>query len=200
MFPKQLIAAPTEEPVSFIEAQERLRLPPDQDAAMIEAHIRSARQFVEEITWRALVTQTWDVFPQRFYGDRFALPLGKVQSVTYLKYTYSSGVETTVSSSDYHVDTVSEPGQIVLAYGKQWPSATLKAVNPIVIRGVFGYGAATAVPQPIKDAILLLVAHRYSHPEPVIVSDRAGARETELPYGIWPLLAPYDARRLYGCR
>lgn len=184
MYPRQLITAPTQEPVSLLELREQMQMPTEEDNALIESYAKAAREYVEGISWRALVTQTWDIYPPCFNGDRFRLPFGRLQSVTYVKFTDTSDTQTTVSSGDYHVDTVSEPGQIVLAYGKSWPTATLRTVNPIVIRAVFGYGLAADVPQIFKDAIRLLAAHRYSNREPVVVSDRAGVREQELPFGV----------------
>lgn len=192
VFPRSLITAPTEEPVSLLQMQEELKFPPEDDNALISAKITGARTHIENLTSRALVTQTWDIYPPRFCGDRFELPLGKLQSITYIKYTDINGIQTTISADDYHVDTISEPGQIVLAYGKSWPSATLKTSLPIVIRGVWGYGAPIDVPQPLKDAILLLAVHRYSHPEPIVISDRSGAREIEMPHGVLALIAPYQ--------
>jgi uncharacterized phiE125 gp8 family phage protein len=57
-----------------------------------------------------------------------------------------------------------------------------------VIRAPFGYGAtAASVPQPLKQAIMLLAAHWNEHREPVLT----GGNPTTLPFGIECLIAPY---------
>lgn len=191
-FPRSLVTAPTAEPISLMQAREHLQNPPEDDNALIDALLSTARMHIENITGRALMTQTWDVYPPDFYGDAICLPLGVLQSVTYIKYTDTAGTQTTVTASDYHVDAISEPGKIVLAYGISWPDTTLKTSNPIVVRGVFGYASASLVPAPLKHAILLLLGHYYSNREPVVVSDRAGAREIEMPHTVMALIAPYQ--------
>ena len=85
-----------------------------------------------------------------------------MQSVTFIKYKDSAGVLQTLAASDYVVDAYSEPGLIFLAYGKSWPSAYPEA-NAVQIRFAAGYGAASAVPQEAKHAILLKVADLYEH-------------------------------------
>ncbi len=164
-----------------------------QDDATISGFITTVRQWIEEITGRLLMTQTWDIYLEKFpCGDEdIELPFAPLQSVTYLKYTDSANAESTFSSSYYHVDTISEPGKIVLAYGQSWPTATLKTSNPIVIRAVFGYASAAAVPGPLKQAILLLIEHYYTNRGLVVISDRAGAQSVELPMSVSGLIAPY---------
>lgn len=192
IFPRSLVTAPTAEPISLMQAFEHLQNPPEEDSGIIDGMISAARVHIENVTGRALMTQTWDVYPPNFCGDAISLPLGKLQSVTYIKYTDTAGTQTTVTASDYHVDAISEPGKIVLAYGASWPSTTLKTSNPIVVRGVFGYASASLVPAPLKHAMLLLLGHYYSNREPVVVSDRAGAREVEMPHTVQALIAPYQ--------
>jgi len=192
MYPRKLITAPTSEPISLAEARAHLNDPPPQDDALISAIISTARQWIEDVTGRLLMTQTWDVYLPAFPCDEdIDLPFGPLQSVTYLKYTDSANAETTFSSAYYHVDTISEPGEIVLAYQQVWPTATLKTSNPIVIRAVFGYASAALVPAPLRQAILLLIEHYYTNRGLVVISDRAGARDVELPMSVSALIAPY---------
>lgn len=192
-YPRTLITAPTVEPVSLAEARAHLQEPPQQDDGLIAGLVITARTLLEQITLRAFVNQTWDVFLEEFPDDEeIYLPFGKVQSVTYLKYTDSDNTQTTFSSSYYHVDTASEPGELVLAYGQVWPTVVLKTSNPIVIRAVFGYGSAgTDVPYPLRQAILLLVEHYYNNRGVAVISDRAGARDVTLPWTIEALIGPY---------
>ncbi len=172
-----LQTGPTKEPVTLVEAFYQLRLfvpgeAPEShtDAAYVAGLITAARNYVENITRRALITQTWDYYRDSWpAGDRFELPYAPLQSVTSVKYTDTDGDETTLTvSTDYVVDTASEPGAIVLPYGETWPADQLNPKTPIVVRFVCGYGDDAAnVPEEIKHAILLLVAHWYTNRLPV---------------------------------
>ena len=116
----------------------------------------------ESFQGRAYVTQTWDLYSDAFPGGCIRLPLPSLQAVTFIKYKDSAGVLQTLTASDYVVDAYSEPGLIFLAYGKSWPSTYPKA-NAVQIRFVAGYGAASAVPQETKHAVLLKAADLYEH-------------------------------------
>ena len=134
--------------------------------AILTTLITAARQRVEAITCRALILQTWDgwldVFPRRPF---IRLPFGQIQSVTSIAYTDSAGTVTTMTvTTDYLVDSSSEPGRIVLPYAVSWPSpSSLTTVNPIAIRWICGYGAtAASVPAAIRTAIKMIVADLYA--------------------------------------
>ena len=184
--------APATEPVTVTEAKSHLRqLDNVMSDAYITALIIAAREKVEEDTGRALVTQTLDVYYDALpCSSALLLPKGKLQSVTSLKYYDTANVEATFSSASYLVDTSSEPARIVLNDGYDWPSTTLRAANAVIVRGVFGYGAAAAVPQALKQAILLLVGSMFEHREQVIVSQFAG-QFLMVPFGYDQLIAPY---------
>jgi uncharacterized phiE125 gp8 family phage protein len=72
----------------------------------------------------------------------------------------------TVSASDYLVDTVREPGRIVLKDGKSWPADTLREVNGVVVRYVAGYGAEPKhVPEAIRMWMKVQLGHWYENRE-----------------------------------
>jgi len=186
-----LTSAPASEPVSLTEVKQQLRLAaPDEEAiytdedSRLNGFIKAAREQVEHICRRALITQTWtinlDGWPS---GNEIVLPFPPLVSVTSVKYTDVDAVQTTFT--DYSVDT-GTPGKIVLDYGETWPSATLRPRSPIEIIFVAGYGASTAVPESIRQAILMLVGHLYENREsttPITIS--------EVPYSVNALLASY---------
>lgn len=166
------VTAPAEVPVTLAAAKKHLRyLATDQDD-LILALVHAATQHLEGrhgILGRALVTQTWeariDAFPCRA-GGRIELPMPPLQSVTSVKYLDDAGVEQTVPAGDYSVDAQHMIGRIRPAYGKIWPQ-TLADDGAVRIRFVAGYGAAAAVPDPLKQAILLLVGHWWLNREAV---------------------------------
>jgi uncharacterized phiE125 gp8 family phage protein len=66
-------------------------------------------------------------------------------------------------------------------------------VNGIEIDLTAGYGAAPEdVPGPIRQALLLLVAHWYEHRDPIEIGSQAAA----IPADVSQLLNPFRAVRL----
>lgn len=183
----KLITAPATEPVTLTEAKAHLRVDFSDDDTYIGVLITAARQWAEEFTRRAFVTQTWDLTGDTWpAGDRIVLPLGNLQSVTSVTGTDESGTVTTVSSSSYVVDTSGEPGRIVLKSASAWPSTTVRP-GGFAVRFVCGYGAAAAVPEAVKAGIKLLIGHLYENREDVVV----GVMATQVPMGARALLWPY---------
>lgn len=131
---------------------------------LLNAINTAAREHVEDITRRQIMTATWDYFLDAFpSGNAIVLPFGNLASVTSVKYKEDDGVETTmVVTTEYLVETNGEDfGRIVLPYGETWPSFTAYPSNPISIRFVCGWTTAALVPARIKSAIKLLCADMY---------------------------------------
>lgn len=142
--------------------------PVSQVDTMLAAIITAAREHVEDITGRALLSQTWDCYLDAWPDtDRIVLPFGNLQSVTSVTYTDTAGDATTMAvTTDYLVETNGEHnGAIVLPYGVSWPSVTLYPSNPIAIRIVCGWETAALVPYKIKAALLLIIADLFVNRE-----------------------------------
>lgn len=160
----QLITAPLVEPVDLASAKLHLRVDSTDDDDLIESLITTAREYVEDITRRKCLTQTWDYCLQAWpTGNYFKLPFGNLQSVTSVKWKDDAGTESTlVVTTDYLVETNGEQcGRIVLPYAQTWPSGTLYPSNPITTRFVCGWTEAALMPSRIKSAILLVLAKLY---------------------------------------
>lgn len=130
--------------------------------------IYTAREHIEDVTRRGLLTQTWDYYLDEFPSeDFFKLPFGNLQTVTHIKYTDSDGTETELTeNTDYIVETNGDQcGRIVLPYGESWPSFTAYPSNPIVVRFVCGWTTAALVPYKIKSAMKMICADLYSNRE-----------------------------------
>lgn len=190
--------APTDEPVTEIEAKHQIRLDEADDAPNLVNYIASARRYVEEQTRRQLVTATWklklDDFPisdaavsrnYPFFGSdrRISLPRPPLQSVTEITYIDTAGVSQILAATVYDVDTFSEPGRIALAFDQQWP-VRRKQIDAVTIEFVCGYGAVDAVPATFKQMVLLLVDHSWQQRSPITV----GTIVAELPFGLQALL------------
>lgn len=76
-----LVTPPTEEPIDLASALAHLRVDVPDDDDLIESMITAARQHVEDITRRALLTQTWEYFlPGWPACNHIKLPFGNLQS------------------------------------------------------------------------------------------------------------------------
>ena len=156
------IAAPASEPLDLATAKLHCRVDGTDEDALITALIVAAREQAEHETGRALITQTWelvhDVFP-----EAFVLRKSPIQSVVSLKYLDSAtGAEQTLDPADYLLDKDNEPGYLVPAYGKAWPSS-YGVPNAVRLRYVCGYANAAAVPQAIKQWMLLAIGTMYEN-------------------------------------
>lgn len=188
----QVSIPPVEEPLTLDEAKAQCRVDVADDDTLITALIVAAREYCEARDWRAYVTQTLDLYLDAWpVGSQIELPRPPVQSVTSITYTDEDGTAATISASDYVLDTVTEPGRIVLKSNISWPSVTLQIVNGIVVRYVAGYGLAVAVPQRIKQAMLLLVGHWYENREQTTV----GAVSRSIEFAVESLLGVERAFR-----
>lgn len=181
----KIITAPASEPVDLASAKAQLRVDWVTEDTQISSYILAAREYCEGFQNRAYITQSWDLWLDGWPSeDRFNVPLPPLQSVTSIKYYDTANVETTLPAADYFVDDKSEPGRVVLAYGKTWPSTTLRPANGVVVRFTAGYGLAAAVPQKVKQAILLLVTLMYEKRLPVVEGKIVG----EVPFAVSSLL------------
>lgn len=180
-----LQTAATIEPVTLDQAKKQCRVTIDDDDTYITDLITVARQMAEKHQARAYNTQTWRLYLAAFPASEYIeLPWPPLQSVTHVKYTDSGGTQSTFASTEYIVDTDSEPGRIVLGYNKSWPTDTLQPGNAVEIQYVAGYGATVAsVPAHIRQGVLMWVAHMYEYREPV-----ADVAAHEIPFHVQTIL------------
>jgi uncharacterized phiE125 gp8 family phage protein len=146
----------------------QLRITHGYEDALLTRFIRSSVEFVEMYTQRALVTQTWRLYQDAFKRRPFRLPKSPVQAVTSIKYYNMANVLTTLDPLTYEVDTVSEPARVRARYGQFWPP-TMPRVNAVEIQFDAGYGAASAVPERFKEAMLVYIADAYANRESIVV-------------------------------
>jgi uncharacterized phiE125 gp8 family phage protein len=189
----KLKTAPTIEPVDLDEVKNHLRLDSAVEDTLLASLIKAAREHVEALCG-PLLTQTWNQYEDDWpAGD--VIPIGKprLQSVSSITYTDVDSVSATLDTANYSVDTDSEYfPRIVLEDDGEWPTTDLHPKNPIDIEMVCGYGDETDdIPEPVRIAILLLVAHWYENRSPVNI----GSVVTPLPLAVDSLLTHY---RIWG--
>jgi uncharacterized phiE125 gp8 family phage protein len=175
-----LHTAPAVEPVSLNEAKSHLRVDTTAEDAYITALIKAARQATESYTHRAFITQTWDLFLDRF-TPIITLPRPALQTVTHVKYTAPTGDLETLDPGEYQVSDSKDPGRILPALGTSWPHLA-DVADAVQVRFVTGYGNAAAVPEPIQWAIKLILADLY---------DNRGNKDMPMPQAAQHLLNPY---------
>lgn len=179
--------APAEDLIDTSEAARFCREADDvQTAVTIAAFVQAATDHLDGwsgILGRALVTQTWRQ-DFEYFCDRNRLPLDPVQSVTSVTYYDSSNVQQALSTSVYQLLTDDRGPYVTLKYGQVWP-VVYPREDAVSITAVFGYGAASVVPQAIKQAALHLVSHWNEHREAV------GDEMHELPLAVNSLITPY---------
>jgi uncharacterized phiE125 gp8 family phage protein len=191
--PLILISGPAVEPVTLAEAKAHLRVDTNAEDTLIASLIVTARLQVEAAAGLALVTQGWswlrDAWPPCATLD---LPLRPVQSIAAVRLYDESGAATTLDPASYFLDGAGAPPRLVRQGALTWLKPG-RVANGIEIAFTAGYGPTAAdVPAPIRQAILLLVAHWYEHRSPV----EDGTRAEPVPGMVSELLAPYRTMRL----
>lgn len=188
-----LVTPPASEPITLSEAKNHLRVTTTDEDSLITSLISAAREIAESTLNRALVTQTWTLKIGAF-PESLQLPRPPLVSVTSIQYVDEAGITQALAASDYTVSDIGAsvmPGRIDPAYGKSWPSPR-GMPNDITVQFVAGYGGASAVPQQIRWAILLILGELYARRESALV----GATIVKVPYSAEALLLPYVVHAL----
>jgi uncharacterized phiE125 gp8 family phage protein len=180
---------PAVEPVTLVEAKSHLRVDHTDEDDLISILIQVAREMVEKHTNRSLITQTrvikLDGFP---WGDTLRLTDGPVSSITSIYYDDDADANTLLASSLYWTDLDSNIPRVRVK--SSFPS-TYDKPNAVQITYVAGYGAdGSYVPQPLKQAMLLILGHLYENRQQVIVSGSTSGA-LEIPFGANALMSPY---------
>jgi uncharacterized phiE125 gp8 family phage protein len=188
-----LTSGPAAEPVTLAEAKAHLRVDSDAEDTLISSLIITSRLHIEAALGLAFITQGWSYFIDAWPPTgEIRLPLRPVQSIAAVRlYAADESIET-VPADTYVLDGSGTPARLVRNAATSWPKPSRPA-NGIEIAFVGGYGdTASDVPAPIRQAILLLIAHWYEHREPVVV----GAPGVPVPPMVSELLLPYRSVRL----
>ncbi len=178
------VTDPVEEPVTVVDAKRHCRGLDDvtDEDGVIETYIKAARELGEGYTGRGWLTQTWKCVADE-WADDFPLPMaGPLQSVSTVKYYDSDGVLQTLASTNYVVDTTSQPGRVTRSPTVVWPALQAdRASWKVEITYIVGWTTVALVPPTFKVGLLLLVDHLYENRSAVQVGIGVGA--VELPLG-----------------
>ena len=159
---------PTVEPLTVDEVKEhsRIVLASPEDDSLIPRLIRVARMDCEAFQRRTYITTTYELALPSFRRI-IHLPRPPLQSVERVSYRKADGSEEDLTEdTDFFVDDRSEPARIILARDYITPNIyDMHPVLPVLIEYKAGYGLANSVPDSIKQAMLLQIAHLYENRE-----------------------------------
>lgn len=180
-------SAPGIEPVTLAEAKAHLRVDGSAEDVLINSLILTSRLHIEAALGLALITQGWtlvlDAWPKQV---SVTLPIRPVQMIDALRVLDADGVATNVPPSHFVLDGKGLPPRLVRT-APVWPVPG-RAAGGIEIDFTAGFGPLAAdVPAPIRQALLMLIAHWYEHRDPIEI----GSVEANIPASVSELLKPY---------
>lgn len=157
-----LITPPAIEPISLAEAKAWLREENGDEDQLIQTLLVSARMTLEAWTRRYFITQGW-----RLVGDQWPtsgrnpqlieIAFAPFRAVSAIRIYDVNNLVTTLPATRYAASGGDNGGRILFNAA---PPAPGRAIDGVEIDIVAGYGpTALQTPEPIRRAILLLVAH-----------------------------------------
>ena len=175
------LTEPATEPVTLAEAKAHCRVDIDADDTLIQGYIRTARELCEDYVERAFVTQQLqmklDQWPIEVELPRPPMSNAGTTTAVIVTYTLSdTGATQTLPASVYRVDRDATPGVVRNLYGGTWPS-NRDDQNSISVTWWAGYDDVSAIPQRVKNAVLMTVLALYE-----------GRGDAQLPAGAKALL------------
>lgn len=207
----EVVTPPSFEPVGLAEAKQHIRVEIPDDDGLISGLITSARLYAEVATRQTIPQTTYDWYQDQFpasangYFNRLVrmmgpnpqwlpngaavlyIPRPPLVSVASVKYYDPDGVLRAVDPTTYFV-SAGMGARVQPVIGNVWP-VVRPQIDGVVVRYTAGYPDATAVPEVIKSAIRLLVAHWYNNRE---ASTSAAIGCKEIPLGVDRLLGALD--------
>jgi uncharacterized phiE125 gp8 family phage protein len=162
----------TAEPVELDEQKLHLRLDGDDSDSNIASCIKSARQWIEGQTKRAIMDQTWNysidyAWPVKHGDRRIDFPLNPVTaqaspSTIVITYVDTDGATQTLAQTQYTVVGRRSGSFIVPAYNITWPDVRW-VPNAITVR--FQCGDSGNVPQELHRAVMILAGGYFEDPD-----------------------------------
>lgn len=186
----QVLVPPAAEPVMLDEAKAFLRVTDNAEDALIQRLIRAARQRIEAVLGLSLISTTYretlDLWSDSLTPNGYIrLQRGPLLSVVSVRIADEAGEFEALDPSRYRPRLDSRPG-LVAPLGAGLPSSA-QPVGGLEITYRCGFGdRADTVPEPLRQAVLALVAHSFEHRE-----------AADLPLAlVEPWLSPYRRVRL----
>lgn len=179
------LSAPLAPVLAIADVKRHLRIEHDDDDTYLAELVFQSTDHLESVAGLRLMTQTWRQYLDEMPQSRsIRLTVQPVHSIAAMRVYDEAGDPQAVSPANLELDAVSSPPRLVVHETVQ----TAKPINGIEIDIVAGFGDTPAdVPDSLRRALLLLVAHAYEFRGAVPV-DQQPASE---PHGFRTLIAPF---------
>ena len=181
-----LLSAPAAEPLALDDVRAFLRADTNADDELIASLIVAARTHVETLTRRALITQGWRLSLDCWPADgRIPVRPGPLRVLTAAR-VYDVAGNATALDLQHFVPDLAACELAVAPWALMQPTRLTAGIELDV---TVGYGDTGAdVPEPLRQALRLLVAHWYEN-RGLIVSGAMSL--ASLPATVATLTAPY---------
>ena len=193
-----IVITPPAPVVTWEEADQHLRLDgDDEQREMVERLVKAATQHIDGPNgWlgRALGLQTLETYLPSFGVVSIALPYPPAVDIVSIDYVDGAGAPATLEPGDYEV----RGALLRPAWPKSWPSVQWRGCDgePVRIRYRAGYAVnpnaediVPNVPEPIKQAILLMVGDMW-HARATIATG-AAMQAVPMSTTVQDLLSPF---------
>ena len=158
-----LITQPATEPLALLEVKAHLRIDHDHEDTLLLETLKAARHYTEFASGQKLITQAWRQYEICFPQDRsIHARVGPVQSIAAITAFDGDGTPHTVASQDAVVVRGASVGLIEFSSSFD-PELALNGLEIDLVVGIADFGVD--IPDTLKRAILMLVAHWYENRE-----------------------------------
>jgi len=175
-------------PISAEDAKKHAQVEHTDDDGYIALLIQAATNYAENYTGRAFFTQTLTHYVDAFPITTFKLQRRPILSVASVTYVDANGATQTLAASQYKLSI--PQGIVERANGVSWPATRLEA-DAVLLAYVAGYGDQNAIPQALRQAIAMIVAHWYEARVPIVT----GTIVAKVPLHVESILDQY---RIYA--
>ncbi len=184
------ITPPASEPLSLSEIKAHLRIDHDHEDQLLNDTLAAARDYCEFATGQKLITQAWRQYEVAMAPDRcISLRVYPVQSVAAVTVFDEDGNPAVLAPQSYRL--LKDEQRASLEFDASVPDASAR--NGLEIDVVVGMGdLALDVPESLRRAILLLVAHWYEFRGAI----SADQQPVSIPPGFDRLIAPFRQVRM----
>lgn len=185
-----LLTPPVVEPLALAQVKQHLRVDHDHEDGLIAEILTAARQYAEHASGQRLITQRWrqyeNALPASYCIVAKLAPVAAIETVTAFD---AEGEPQVLAGDAVSLVRSTDPASIEID----------QSIDPVIARNgleidlITGYGdLGTDVPDIIKRAILLLVAHWYEFRGAISPQEQP----VSLPPGFDALLAAFRRCRL----
>lgn len=176
-FALSTVTPPSGEPVTVDQAKLNARVTYAAEDSLFTLWVAAARQMFEDETGTRVLQQTLLAELPGWPADgQVRLGVGPVSAVSFVKYYDAGGTQKTLTEgTDFQTWLTYRPALVLPYPGKFWPVVQFGRVPTVQVQYVCGYASASAVPERVKQAILLLTTYWWDNRGDEEAPERIGA-------------------------